>query len=291
MFVVYKETHSPVFSLIFSPIFSLIFSFDIVCRCFWYYFDAHTLKNIFDSMSISAGGHFEGIFGPIFYTPLFLENGAIFDHEIVFIVLWWSLDQKMFPSARGHFGVFLSPCWHMFLYFLRTIQYFLMKFCRTTLMVTALTKKIISKFSDHVLLFCQAILAYVPLFLENPSIFSYENVYICSWSYSDGQCTFLTSCPSLLGAFLGISGPSFSCSSVSSELCNILSWNCGQMCLVVLWWSLHQKKCLVSPLLTAILGVFWDPCEQCFSVFWEPFNIFSWTFAGITLMVTTLTKK
>ena len=87
MFVVYKETHSPVFSLIFSPIFSLIFSFDIVCRCFWYYFDAHTLKNIFDSMSISAGGHFEGIFGPIFYTPLFLENGAIFDHEIVFIVL------------------------------------------------------------------------------------------------------------------------------------------------------------------------------------------------------------
>lgn len=83
MFVVYKETHSPIFSLIFS----LIFSFDIVCRCLWYYFDAHALTNIFDSMSISGGDHFGGIFGPIFYTPLFLENGAIFDHEIVFVVL------------------------------------------------------------------------------------------------------------------------------------------------------------------------------------------------------------
>ena len=66
VFVVYKETHSPIFSLIFSPIFSLIFSSDIVCRCFWYYFDAHTLKNIFDSMFISAGGHFGGIFGAYF---------------------------------------------------------------------------------------------------------------------------------------------------------------------------------------------------------------------------------
>ena len=93
-----------------------------------------------------------------------------------------------------------------------------------------------------------SILAYVPLFLflENHSIFSHGKVYRCSWCYSDGQYTFFWHHVHLCwGAFWGIFGPIFSCSSISWELCNILLWNCVHMCLVVLWWSFHQKICLV----------------------------------------------
>ena len=87
----------------------------------------------------------------------------------------------LFSSAGGHFGVFLGPFQHiMFLCFLRTIQYFIMKFCRCYSDGHYTNKKLIKTFSDHVLLCCQAIfgpiLAYGPLFRENHSIFSHENV-------------------------------------------------------------------------------------------------------------------
>ena len=84
-------------------------------------------------MSNSAGGSFWGYFLAYFYASLFLENDAIFYHEIVLSSTPMITSPKEYVQssfARGHFGVFLSPCWHMFLYFLKTIQYFLMKFCR-----------------------------------------------------------------------------------------------------------------------------------------------------------------
>ena len=76
------------------------------------------------------------------------------------------------------------------------------------------------------------------------------------------------------GVFLGL----FSCSSLSWELCNILSRNCVQMCLVVLSWSLHQNICLVP--------LCWGPghfggffrlilAYKCSSISWKLFNIFS----------------
>ena len=138
------------------------------------------------------------------------------------LMVTWPKNMSCFPllgAILGYFWSHVDICssisWEPFNSFSRN-------FVDTSLMVTSLTKKKIWKFLDHVLLYFQAILAYVPLFLESHSIFSYKNVYICSWSYSDGQFT-LTSCPSLLGDIFGFFWAYFSCSSISSELCNILS--------------------------------------------------------------------
>ena len=162
-----------------------------------------TLKYIFDVMSISAGGHFGGIFGPIFYASLFLENGAISYPEIVLsgtLMVTWPKNMSCSPLLGAIFGYFWAHVDICFSISWEPFNIFSWNFVGITLIVTTLTKKIINKFSDHVLLYCQAILAYVPLFLENHSAFSYENVYRCSWYYSDGQFTYFTSCPSLLGA-------------------------------------------------------------------------------------------
>ena len=159
-----------------------------------------------------------------------------------------------FPSADCHFGGILGPMSAMFLSFLRTIQYFLMKFCRYY-SDGHYTNKKIKKNLNHVLLCWQAILCYfwIHFGICSPISFSWEPFNIFPWK---GVQMFLV----LLwwsihffwphvhlcwGAFWGIFGPIFSCSSISWELCNILLWNCVHMCLVVLWWSFHQKICLV----------------------------------------------
>ena len=76
------------------------------------------------------------------YVTLFLENCSIFSHKILYKCSWYYSDghctikkliknifQIMLLSAARPYGVIWGPFWHVLLYFLRTIQYFIMKFC------------------------------------------------------------------------------------------------------------------------------------------------------------------
>ena len=226
-------------------------SFGIVYRCFWYQFDGHYTKQYFWHHVHLCWGPFLGVFLGLFLCSSISFCSSIFYHEIVYsstLKATWPKNMSCSPllgAFLGYFWVHVNMCccisWKPF-------NIFSWNFVGITLMVTTLTKEIIKNFSDdHVLLYCQTILAFVPLFLENHSIFSDENVYRCSWYYSDGQFTFLNIMSILAGDhFFWIFGPIFLCSSISRELYNVLSWNCVQMCLVVVtWWSLHRNKCHV----------------------------------------------
>ena len=97
--------------------------------------------------------------------------------KISLVILCWGVILGCFG---GHFNI------HMFLYFLKTIQYFLMKFCRYY-SDDHYTNKKYKKNSDMFFYIARpfwvifgSILVYVPLFLENYSIFSHENEYRCS---------------------------------------------------------------------------------------------------------------
>ena len=61
---------------------------------------------------------------------------------VTLMVTTHSKNHSMKLSAGGYFGLFLGSFWCMFLYFLRTVWYFLIKFCidvcSTTLTVTTL---------------------------------------------------------------------------------------------------------------------------------------------------------
>ena len=190
--------------------------------------------------------------------------------KLCLVVLRWSLHQKNMSSPPllgailgcfwAHVDICSSISWKPF-------NIFSWNFVGITLMVTTLTKKIIKKISDHVLC-CQAILACFSLSWEPFNIFPWKCVQmflvLLWWSihffwHHDHFCW---------GPFFGIFGPIFSCFSISRELCNILSWHCVQMCLVVLWWSLHKKNVLF-PSADWHFGVFWGPCQQCSSVSWE----------------------
>ena len=187
-------------------------SFDIVYRCFWYQFDGHYTKQYFWHHVHLCWGPFWGVFLGLFLCSSISFCSSIFFHEVVYsstLMATWPKNMSCCPllgAFLGYFWVHVNMCccisWKPF-----TI--FSWNFVGITLMVTTLTKEIIKNFSDdHVLLYCQTILAYVPLFLENHSIFSDENVYRCSWYYSDGQFTFLSIMSILAGdhffGFLGL---------------------------------------------------------------------------------------
>ena len=107
-------------------------SFDIVYRCFWYQFDGHYTKQYFWHHVHLCWGPFLGVFLGLFLCSSISFCSSIFYHEIVYSSLLMATWPKnvLFPSTRGLFWVFLSPCQHVLLYFLKTIQYFLMKLCR-----------------------------------------------------------------------------------------------------------------------------------------------------------------
>ena len=83
----------------------------------------------------------------LLYVPIFLEDRSIFSHEILYRCSWYTLTVTTLIHAISTWGSF----WCVFLYLLRIVQYFLMKFCidvcSTNMMVTAL------KYFIHIIYF------------------------------------------------------------------------------------------------------------------------------------------
>ena len=129
--------------------------------------------------------------------------------------------QMFLAYSDGHYTIFFffhiislwGSFWCMFLYFLRIVRYFLIKFCidicSTTRMVTTL------KFFIHIIYFSAGgpfwgifgpiVLVYVPLFLENPSYFLIEfciDVFSITLIVTALKKVFHTISLSLLGAIL-----------------------------------------------------------------------------------------
>ena len=79
---------------------------------------------------------------------------------------------------------------------------------------------------------------------------SWEQVNILSWGtyvlgivwWSIFLKKYCISCPSLLGTVFDYFRVSLGVSTISAEPVNILSWNFIQVCLILLWQLLHQKK-------------------------------------------------
>ena len=100
------------------------------------------------SLALSAGGHF-GLRLLFMYVPMFLENIPIFSHETLCRCSWYTL--TVITLFFFHIISLWGSFWCMFLYFLRIVRYFLIKFCidicSTTRMVTTL------KFFIHIIYF------------------------------------------------------------------------------------------------------------------------------------------
>ena len=114
-------------------------------------------------MVLFARGHFEiflGSFWDIFgliliYVPIFLEKRSIFSHEILYRCLWYYSD-----------GLCWGPFWCMILSFLKTVQYFFIKFCTDVFSITL-------GHLGYWGIFGPILVCYL-LFLENHSILFYE---------------------------------------------------------------------------------------------------------------------
>ena len=86
-------------------------------------------------MLVAILGYFGAHFGECFS---FFENHLIFFHKILYIFSWYYSDDHymknsflmlcppMLVAILGYFG---GLFWCLILYFLRTVQYFFMKFC------------------------------------------------------------------------------------------------------------------------------------------------------------------
>ena len=118
-------------------------------------------------------------------SSLFLENRAIFSHEILYRCLWHYSDgqvTKIFYSY--HLRLCLGPFFGIFKpivlvnvpLFLITVQYFLMKFCTDIFSITRTVPKL-KKFFTLFLSLLGAILRYFWGHFKN----SYEILYRCSW--------------------------------------------------------------------------------------------------------------
>ena len=130
---------------------------------------------------------------------LFFTKGfkLMFYYELLYRCLWHYFDGHytkifihiIYVSTGGQFVVFLEPLsWCMFLYFLRTVQYFLMKFCTDVLSITlpVTTLKLFYIISFSLL---ETICGY---FGANLGVFcglfwrlSHEILYISSYYYYD----------------------------------------------------------------------------------------------------------
>ena len=142
-------------------------------------------------MFFSADQSFCVIFGSILaYAPLFLflENHSIFSHGKVYRVLGITLMVNTLfltpcPSLLGGILGYFWAYFFMFLHFLRTVQYFIMKLCThvlgSTLMITSPKNMSCSTLLEvrpfwGFFYFGLFWYIYVPLFLENCSIFSHK---------------------------------------------------------------------------------------------------------------------
>ena len=110
--------------------------------------------------------------------------------------------------------------------------------------------------------------------------------------------------PLSAGAVFGYFEVCLGVSTISGEPVNILSWNCVQVCLVLLWQLLHRKNVFHLIVLSdgSHLGVFLSPfwskilkCSQEIEeysyvphFFWELFNIFPWNFVHVFLVLLSL---
>ena len=226
-------------------------SFDIVYRCFWYQFDGHYTKQYFWHHVHLCWGPFWGVFLGLFLCSSISFCSSIFFHEVVYsstLMATWPKNMSCCPllgAFLGYFWVHVNMCccisWKPF-----TI--FSWNFVGITLMVTTLTKEIIKIFFRWS---CSSLL---PDHFGICSSISWEPFNIFWW-----KCVqmflillwwsihfFKHHVHPCWGPFFWIFGPIFLCSSISRELYNVLSWNCVQMCLVVVtWWSLHRNKCHV----------------------------------------------
>ena len=141
---------------------------------------------------------------------------------------------------------------------------------------------------------------------------SWEQVNILSWGtyvlgivwWSIFLKKYCISCPSLLGTVFDYFRVSLGVSTISGEPVNILSWNFIQVCLILLWQLLHQKKIFHLIVLSTeshfgvFLSLFWPKIFKCSHeieeysyvprFFWESFNIFSWNFLQAFLVSLSL---
>ena len=60
----------------------------------------------------------------VFYVTLFLENHSIFSHEILHSCSWYNNALGLLGAILGYLG---GLFWHMYLFFLISVQYFVMK--------------------------------------------------------------------------------------------------------------------------------------------------------------------
>ena len=97
---------------------------------------------------------------------------------------------------------------------------------------------------------------HVSPFLENHSIFSHENVYRCSWYYSDGQSTFFDIMTIFAGGHFSVFLGLFFHVSLFLESCAIFYHGIVYRCAWYYSDGHFTKKMFCSPLLTDILGYF-----------------------------------
>ena len=102
------------------------------------------------------------------------------------------LKQCTRPSAGDHFGVFWALFWHMYIFFLVSVQYFVIKLCTGVLSITLIVTN-----NKIFLTSCPALqrvhfgtyFGILRLLFENRSICSHEMLYRCSWCSFEGHCT------------------------------------------------------------------------------------------------------
>ena len=102
-----------------------------VQACIIWHYDSHYTN--FYIIFISVEGHFWVFLGTfwciflIFWEPF---NIISWNFVQMFLVLLWRslIFHVMSSSAGGYFVIFLDPLWCVIFYFLRTVQYFFMKF-------------------------------------------------------------------------------------------------------------------------------------------------------------------
>ena len=102
------------------------------------------------------------------------------------------LKQCTRPSAGDHFGVFWALFWHMYIFFLISVQYFVIKLCTGVLSITLIvtnTKIFLTSCPALQRVHFGTYFGILRLLFENCSICSHEILYRCSWCSFEGHCT------------------------------------------------------------------------------------------------------
>ena len=106
----------------------------------------HKHKKFISVTYLREGGDILGYFCPFLWGFLcssfswhFLMEFCKYVFGITLLVITHKKTQSMAFSAGGHFGLLLGSFWCMFQYFLRNVQFFLMKFYTDILGIYSLT--------------------------------------------------------------------------------------------------------------------------------------------------------